>query len=62
MTITLKGCPFTWHNGGTGGFRSWAGLDRGTATGAVVLSATAASVHRPGFLLLTEATRAACDG
>ncbi|WP_220447730.1 serine hydrolase domain-containing protein [Nonomuraea diastatica] len=54
ITITVKGHLITWHNGGTGGFRSWAGLDRDTATGAVVLSATSASVDRHGFLLLTE--------
>ncbi|TDC10993.1 class A beta-lactamase-related serine hydrolase [Nonomuraea longispora] len=57
ITITVKGRPVTWHNGGTGGFRSWAGLDRDTATGAVVLSATSASVDRHGLLLLTGATR-----
>ena len=42
------------HNGGTGGFRSWLGLDRATGTGLVLLSATAASVDRQGFALLAE--------
>lgn len=58
ITITVKGRSITWHNGGTGGFRSWAGLDRDAGTGAVVLSATSASVDRHGLLLLTEASRA----
>ncbi|MFI7637506.1 serine hydrolase domain-containing protein [Nonomuraea sp. NPDC049400] len=56
ITIDVKGRQITWHNGGTGGFRSWAGLDRDSGTGAVILSATSASVDRPGFMLLTEHT------
>jgi CubicO group peptidase (beta-lactamase class C family) len=59
ITITVKNRPITWHNGGTGGFRSWAGLDRDAGTGAIILSATSASVDRHGFLLLTETTRTA---
>ncbi|MEU7376962.1 serine hydrolase domain-containing protein [Streptomyces albidoflavus] len=54
ITVEIDGRPVTWHNGGTGGFRSWLGLDRSTGTGVVVLSATAASVDRPGFALLAE--------
>ncbi|ARQ69325.1 serine hydrolase domain-containing protein [Streptomyces marincola] len=54
ITVRVKGRPVTWHNGGTGGFRSWLGLDRGTGTGVVILSATAASVDRQGFALLAE--------
>ncbi|MEU5896628.1 serine hydrolase domain-containing protein [Streptomyces venezuelae] len=54
ITVQVKGRPITWHNGGTGGFRSWLGLDRGTGTGVVLLSATAASVDRQGFTLLAE--------
>ncbi|WP_049566609.1 serine hydrolase domain-containing protein [Streptomyces sp. SBT349] len=54
ITITVKGRPITWHNGGTGGFRSWLGLDRGTGVGLVILSATAAPVDRHGFALLAE--------
>ncbi|WP_435971981.1 serine hydrolase domain-containing protein [Streptomyces sp. Qhu_M48] len=53
ITIRVKGLTVTWHNGGTGGFRSWLGLDRATGTGVVVLSATTASVDRHGFALLT---------
>jgi CubicO group peptidase (beta-lactamase class C family) len=57
ITIQAEGRPITWHNGGTGGFRSWLGLDRSTGTGVAVLSATAASVDRPGFTLLAEHSR-----
>lgn len=54
ITVEVDGRPVTWHNGGTGGFRSWLGLDRATGTGLVLLSATAASVDRQGFALLAE--------
>ncbi|CRK56563.1 Beta-lactamase [Alloactinosynnema sp. L-07] len=46
----------TWHNGGTGGFSSWLGLDRPAGTGVVILSATSASVDRAGFALLKRLT------
>ncbi|GAA3640987.1 serine hydrolase domain-containing protein [Kineosporia mesophila] len=52
LTQEHKGRAVTWHNGGTGGFRSWLGLDREAGTGAVVLSATSVSVDRAGFRLL----------
>ncbi len=39
----------TWHNGGTGGFRSWLGLDRARGHGFAVVSATTKSVDRCGF-------------
>jgi CubicO group peptidase (beta-lactamase class C family) len=56
ITVEMwEGRPITWHNGGTGGFRSWMGLDRAAGTGAVVLSATTASVDRAGFALLQDA-------
>ncbi|TLQ44937.1 serine hydrolase domain-containing protein [Streptomyces marianii] len=57
ITVQVKGQPITWHNGGTGGFRSWLGLDRSTGTGVVILSATAAPVDRHGFALLAEHSR-----
>lgn len=55
LTLPFKGRDVTWHNGGTGGFRSWMGLDRTAGTAAIILSATSASVDRAGFLLLQEA-------
>ncbi|GAB3226075.1 serine hydrolase [Glycomyces halotolerans] len=54
ITIKIKGRAITWHNGGTGGFRSWIGIDRQTRTGVVVLTATSVSVDRHGFNLLAE--------
>ena len=54
VVLDARGRTVTWHNGGTGGFRSWLGLDRSASTGVVVVSATAASVDRAGFALLAE--------
>jgi hypothetical protein len=54
ITIGARGREVTWHNGGTGGFRSWLGLDRGAGAGVAVVSATSASVDPPGFTLLKE--------
>lgn len=41
-----------WHNGGTGGFRSFAGFDPEKGVGVVVLSNTQRSVDRAAFDLL----------
>ncbi|MFC9333637.1 serine hydrolase domain-containing protein [Arthrobacter sp. NPDC057009] len=54
MTLETKGRTVTWHNGGTGGFRSWVGLDRKAGTGVVLSTATAAPVDRHGFRLLAD--------
>lgn len=54
LTVDAKGRRITWHNGGTGGFSSWIGLDREAKAAVVLLSATAASVDRPGFELLRD--------
>ncbi|MEU5695040.1 serine hydrolase domain-containing protein [Actinosynnema sp. NPDC020468] len=58
MTLDHRGRPVTWHNGGTGGFRTWLGLDRAAGTAVVLLSATAIPVDRHGFALLTRLTEA----
>lgn len=49
----------TWHNGGTGGFRTWLGLDRAAGTGVALLSATSVSVDRQGLALLAQLSRGA---
>jgi CubicO group peptidase (beta-lactamase class C family) len=54
ITIEVKGRQVTWHNGGTGGFRTWMGLDRAAGTAVVLLSATAISVDRHGQAMLLE--------
>lgn len=56
ITLEHRGRLITWHNGGTGGFRSWLGLDRAAGAGVILLSATAAPVDRHGFALLARLT------
>ncbi|WP_232528844.1 serine hydrolase domain-containing protein [Mycetocola zhujimingii] len=56
ITLRYKDRDITWHNGSTGGFSSWIGVDRDAGTGVVVLSAAHRSVDRQGFRLLTEFT------
>ncbi len=41
-----------WHNGATGGFRSWVGFDRATGEGVVVLGNTDKDVDEIGLRLL----------
>ncbi len=54
LTLDRRGTLLTWHNGGTGGFRSVVALDRAAGAGVAVVSATARSVDRAGFALLEE--------
>ncbi len=54
ITIEHRGRAITWHNGGTGGFRSWMGLDLKAGAGVVLLSARSVSVDRPGIRMLLE--------
>jgi CubicO group peptidase (beta-lactamase class C family) len=53
ITLEHKARHITWHNGSTGGFSSWIGLDRNAGVGVVVLAARHGSVDRQGFQLLT---------
>jgi len=54
---TRNGHEIVWHNGGTGGYRSWIGFDPKSRTGVVVLSnaSTAAGVDDIGLHLLDPA-------
>ncbi|MCC3265266.1 serine hydrolase domain-containing protein [Arthrobacter gengyunqii] len=54
ITLEHHGRNITWHNGSTGGFSSWIGLDRAAGTGVVVLAAVHRSVDRQGFRCLEE--------
>jgi CubicO group peptidase (beta-lactamase class C family) len=54
IVLANKDREITWHNGGTGGFRSWLGIDRAAGAGAVLLSATSLSVDKVGFALLAQ--------
>lgn len=56
LVMEHEGRSITWHNGATGGFTSWFGLDRDAGTGVVVLSGTGRSVDRAGFRLLSRLT------
>lgn len=56
LTTPAGGREVTWHNGGTGGFRSWLGVDRSAGCGVALVSATARSVDRAGFAMLAELT------
>jgi CubicO group peptidase (beta-lactamase class C family) len=56
FTSELDGRTVTWHNGGTGGFRSWLGVDLEAGRAAVVLAATTRDVDRLGQQLLTGET------
>lgn len=48
------GSEIVWHNGGTGGYRSFAGFDAKRKVGVVVLSNAANSVDDIGFHLLNS--------
>ncbi len=56
MILDRKGRIVTWHNGGTGGFRSVIALDRAAGTAVVLVSASSAKVDRRGFELLANLT------
>lgn len=54
--ITSSGAhgPITWHNGATGGFRSWVGLDRAASTAVGVVNARAKAPDVVGSRLLAS--------
>jgi serine-type D-Ala-D-Ala carboxypeptidase/endopeptidase len=60
---TFEGLTFIWHNGGTGGYRSFAGFDAQNGTAVVVLSnygdafANDDSVDKMGFEILKLASK-----
>jgi CubicO group peptidase (beta-lactamase class C family) len=54
--------PVLWHNGGTGGFRSFVAFVREANTAVVVLSNTARSVDRLGLRLLKALSSGADAG
>ncbi|MBC2933242.1 serine hydrolase [Nocardioides sp. zg-1228] len=55
LTGPLLGSTVTWHNGGTGGFRSFVGVDRESGTGVALVSASTRSVDGAAARLLAEA-------
>ncbi|MET7419072.1 serine hydrolase domain-containing protein [Dactylosporangium sp. NPDC005555] len=52
FTTRYDNATLTWHNGGTGGFRSYLAVDRGTGRGVVVLGNTDRDVDPIGRRLL----------
>ena len=54
-TTTPGGRTVVWHNGGTGGYRSFAGYDEATGLGVVVLTNTATGVDDIALHLLDPA-------
>jgi len=55
LTGAVAGHEVTWHNGGTGGFRSFVGIDRNRGTGIALVSASSRSVDGAASTLLCEA-------
>jgi D-alanyl-D-alanine-carboxypeptidase/D-alanyl-D-alanine-endopeptidase len=51
--------PIVWHNGGTGGYHSFVGLDPKSGTAVVILHNSAASIDDLGFHLLDDRYQAA---
>lgn len=51
-TVTLFELPVTWHNGGTGGFRTFIGIDSQNHRGVIVLSNSTNSPDDIGFHIL----------
>lgn len=49
---TPSGRTVVWHNGGTGGYRSFTGYDEGSGLGVVVLTNTSQSVDELGIHML----------
>lgn len=53
-TVQDDGRTVTWHNGATGGFTAWLGMDREAGTGVVVLASSSRVVDDVGLDLLEE--------
>jgi serine-type D-Ala-D-Ala carboxypeptidase/endopeptidase len=58
LPLRGDGRRMLWHNGGTGGFRSFLGFVPDTSVGVVVLSNSARSVDAIGFRILESISRA----
>lgn len=59
LTGPLLRRTVTWHNGGTGGFRSFVGIDRDHGVGVALVSASTRSVDGAAARMLAEAGDAA---
>lgn len=54
MTMDIRGHRLTWHNGATGGFRTWLGFDRARRIGVIAMSASSLPVDGLGIRMLQE--------
>ena len=52
IRLGAEGTRIVWHNGGTGGYRSWAGYDPDRRTGVVVLTNSTENIDDIGLHLL----------
>jgi hypothetical protein len=57
-TSEVSGRTLTWHNGGTGGYRSMLALDRETGQAVLVLNSSTRWVDDPGLQLAAAASPA----
>lgn len=55
FTDTIDGAEVIWHNGGTGGFFTWFGIDPDRGTAVFVGAATSQQVDEAGQALLVQA-------
>jgi CubicO group peptidase (beta-lactamase class C family) len=58
MTFEVSGRTLTWHNGGTGGYRSMLAVDRQTGQAVLVLNSSTRWVDDPGLQLAAAASPA----
>lgn len=56
LTTELDGREITWHNGQTGGFNTWVGLDRARGTAVFLSGATTLDLGSAGQQLLLRAS------
>lgn len=54
ITVAKDGRAITWHNGGTGGFRSFVGVDRDAGRGVAIVRSSTRAPDRAGFDLLSD--------
>jgi CubicO group peptidase (beta-lactamase class C family) len=54
LTRSMSGREVVWHNGGTGGYRTWLGFDKTRKVGAIVLGNSGVGHDDLGFELVTK--------
>ncbi|WP_284327524.1 serine hydrolase domain-containing protein [Demequina litorisediminis] len=54
MTSAARGRHVTWHNGQTGGFAAFVGVDRAASVAVGIVSACASGIDHQGFVMLEK--------